>query len=93
MAGRQAIGCGCGQMMKGCFINSSLIVSDVLTSVDIVSPNFVFVGAPTNFYANITTKYGTKVHFVKLGGRGTCQNHHCFCFLTVPVQYQLCLEI
>ncbi len=39
--------------------------ADELTRVKIVTPTFVFVGAPTNFFANVTTKYGTTVGVAK----------------------------
>ena len=35
--------------------------TDELIGVKIVTPSFVFVEAPTNFFANVTTKYGTTV--------------------------------
>lgn len=36
-------------------------IIDLLVKANIVSSTFIFVEAPTNFYANLTTKYGTEV--------------------------------
>ena len=47
--------------LSGC--DHFILFSDELLSATIVSPDTIFTARPTNFYANVTTKYNTTVSY------------------------------